>query len=227
VLSSSRYVCVFSIRPSSDQYDQLLRPEFSNILWENEKQDILILVRRLTETLISENVAIDERHTPMLWARFLQDLLNKKNSTSDASAVTSSHSQTPTSATAPQTQHMQQDQYNQMQPAGPSTGMPMYTAGMPNMPIEYSQWSTAQCQPQPMPSLHGAYPQQQMYAPAPTQGFMIGQGFYQPSLLPMVVDDDPSMAIMGAIAPDAPFWDNMMMPGYVLYSQDSFGQLVC
>lgn len=31
----------------------------------------------------------------------------------------------------------------------------------------------------------------------------------------MNVDDDVSLAITAAIAPEAAFWENMMMPGYV------------
>ena len=50
-----------------------------------QKDDIITLVGRLIEVLQSEEVAIDERHTPKLYARFLGGLLERHTSTSKSS----------------------------------------------------------------------------------------------------------------------------------------------
>lgn len=49
----------------------------------------------------------------------------------------------------------------------------------------------------------------------PPQGYAVGQDYFPATAYPMALDDDPSMAIMSAVAPDAIFWDSMMMPGWV------------
>jgi len=56
---------------------QLLRPEFANFLSKDEDNDIYDLIGRLIQTLSSPDIAIDDRHTPKLYARFLAVLLSK------------------------------------------------------------------------------------------------------------------------------------------------------
>ncbi|KAL0566819.1 hypothetical protein V5O48_015183 [Marasmius crinis-equi] len=55
---------------------KLLRPEFSNFLPKEEGSEIYQLIGRLIQTLSSPNLAIDDRHTPKLYARFLAGLLS-------------------------------------------------------------------------------------------------------------------------------------------------------
>ncbi|KAH9914369.1 uncharacterized protein BXZ73DRAFT_55048 [Epithele typhae] len=56
---------------------KLLRPEFSNFVPRERQQDIFDLITRLIDKLGSQEVAIDERHTPALHSRFLHSLLRK------------------------------------------------------------------------------------------------------------------------------------------------------
>jgi hypothetical protein len=54
---------------------KLLRPEFSKLLSTEEEAEILKLISRLIQALSSPKVAIDDKHTPKLYARFLATLL--------------------------------------------------------------------------------------------------------------------------------------------------------
>ncbi|KAG6843914.1 hypothetical protein H0H87_011724, partial [Tephrocybe sp. NHM501043] len=56
---------------------QLLKPEFSNLLSKDQETEIFDLIGRLIQTLSSPEIAIDDRHTPKLYARFLAGLLSK------------------------------------------------------------------------------------------------------------------------------------------------------
>ncbi|KAH7886528.1 fungal-specific transcription factor domain-containing protein [Phlebopus sp. FC_14] len=54
---------------------KLLRPEFAQLLTREMEDEIFELIGRLISTL--QDVAIDERHTPRLYARFLAGLLTR------------------------------------------------------------------------------------------------------------------------------------------------------
>jgi hypothetical protein len=54
---------------------QLLRPEFAHLLSKDQEAEIFDLIGRLIQTLSSPDIAIDDRHTPRLYARFLAGLL--------------------------------------------------------------------------------------------------------------------------------------------------------
>ncbi|KAJ8522831.1 hypothetical protein ONZ45_g676 [Pleurotus djamor] len=56
---------------------KLLRPEFSQLLTKDQESEIFDLIGRLIQTLSSSDIAIDDRHTPKLYARFLAGLLSK------------------------------------------------------------------------------------------------------------------------------------------------------
>ena len=56
----------------------MLRPEFSHLLDTAEREQIVGLIQKLIDTLSSREVAIDERHTPKLYARFLNGLLSRQ-----------------------------------------------------------------------------------------------------------------------------------------------------
>ncbi|KAG7085553.1 hypothetical protein E1B28_003110 [Marasmius oreades] len=55
---------------------KLLRPEFNDLLPKEEGLEIYQLIGRLIQTLSSPSIAIDDRHTPKLYARFLAGLLS-------------------------------------------------------------------------------------------------------------------------------------------------------
>ena len=56
---------------------QLLRPECSRFITPNLESEIYRVIERLISTLGSPQIAIDERHTPKLYSRFLASLLAK------------------------------------------------------------------------------------------------------------------------------------------------------
>ncbi|KZT35974.1 hypothetical protein SISSUDRAFT_1050554 [Sistotremastrum suecicum HHB10207 ss-3] len=57
---------------------KLLRPDFNEIIDDSGRNEIVQLVERLIAAIGSPEIAIDERHTPKLYARFLQGLLHKQ-----------------------------------------------------------------------------------------------------------------------------------------------------
>ena len=56
---------------------KLLQPEFSSFLTKAQETEIFDLIGRLIQTLSSPKIAIDDRHTPKLYARFLAGLLSR------------------------------------------------------------------------------------------------------------------------------------------------------
>ncbi|THU98704.1 hypothetical protein K435DRAFT_660495 [Dendrothele bispora CBS 962.96] len=56
---------------------KLLRPEFSHLLKKEDENEIFDLIGRVIQTLSSSQIAIDDRHTPKLYARFLAALLSR------------------------------------------------------------------------------------------------------------------------------------------------------
>ncbi|TRM57554.1 fungal-specific transcription factor domain-containing protein [Schizophyllum amplum] len=57
----------------------LLRPKFRSLLDDGQQRHIASLVNRLIDVLGSKDVALDERHTPALYSRFLENLLEKRH----------------------------------------------------------------------------------------------------------------------------------------------------
>ncbi|KAF9264819.1 hypothetical protein L218DRAFT_986810 [Marasmius fiardii PR-910] len=57
----------------------LLRPKFVTLLTEADQNDIISTVNRLIEILSSKEVALDGRHTPSIYSRFLSSLLARYN----------------------------------------------------------------------------------------------------------------------------------------------------
>ncbi len=54
---------------------KMLRKDPVPLLDEEQRQRVIQLIERLIETLRSKQVAVDERHAPMLYSRFLSNLL--------------------------------------------------------------------------------------------------------------------------------------------------------
>ncbi|KAJ7905417.1 fungal-specific transcription factor domain-containing protein [Mycena olivaceomarginata] len=57
----------------------LLRPRFLPLVKEDTQRDIVCLVSKLIDVLGSDSIALDGRHTPALYSRFLSSLLAKYN----------------------------------------------------------------------------------------------------------------------------------------------------
>ncbi|KIK59748.1 hypothetical protein GYMLUDRAFT_44187 [Collybiopsis luxurians FD-317 M1] len=66
----------------------LLRPKLLPLLDENTQEDIIFTVKRLIDVLGSTDVALDGRHTPALYSRFLIGLILKYNTRSSARSAT-------------------------------------------------------------------------------------------------------------------------------------------
>jgi hypothetical protein len=178
-----------------------MRPEFATLMPKNEEEELVLLMQRLVRTLGSDSIAIDDRHAPKLWARFLGDLIAKRRNTPVATALP---------APAPV--------------AGPSQGA---APPLPTPPIQgyasdnmggssayatrvYTGWPAASGLPPAPAGPSAARPE-----PAQPHGFNLGPGYYQPSSL-MQVDEGTTLAAMDALSADA-FWKDMMLPGYVIF----------
>ncbi|KAK0452965.1 fungal-specific transcription factor domain-containing protein [Desarmillaria tabescens] len=56
---------------------KLLRPEFSSLLDNADRDESMVLIGTLIEKFSSSDIAVDDRHTPKLYARFLATMLGK------------------------------------------------------------------------------------------------------------------------------------------------------
>ncbi|KAG8686971.1 hypothetical protein FRC11_008042, partial [Ceratobasidium sp. 423] len=56
---------------------KMLRPQFAAACEPSQSRRIISIVTRLTEVLASNDVAIDDRHSPRLYSRFLSGLIQK------------------------------------------------------------------------------------------------------------------------------------------------------
>jgi len=79
----------------------LLRPKFLPLLDHSTQQRIIRIVTRLIEVLGSEDVALDGRHTPALYSRFLSSLLSKYRQRAEPS-YSNSRSSSPRAEIYPQ-----------------------------------------------------------------------------------------------------------------------------
>ncbi|KAJ4480604.1 fungal-specific transcription factor domain-containing protein [Lentinula edodes] len=66
----------------------LLRPKLLPLIDENLQEEIILTVKRLIHVLGSEDVALDGRHTPALYSKFLVNLLSKYNARSNRRSET-------------------------------------------------------------------------------------------------------------------------------------------
>ncbi|KAJ4488126.1 fungal-specific transcription factor domain-containing protein [Lentinula aciculospora] len=90
----------------------LLRPKLLPLLDENTQAEIVLTVERLIGVLGSEDVALDGRHTPALYSRFLVNLLSKYNTHSNRRSET------------PPDDIRFHPQYNEERPASSPPGWP-------------------------------------------------------------------------------------------------------
>jgi transcriptional regulatory protein LEU3 len=60
-------------------FSQLLRPKFIPLLDESQQKSIIASVRKLIQVLGSDSVALDDRHAPAIYSRFLSCQLARHN----------------------------------------------------------------------------------------------------------------------------------------------------
>ncbi|KIJ62383.1 hypothetical protein HYDPIDRAFT_30354 [Hydnomerulius pinastri MD-312] len=198
---------------------KLLRPEFVHILTREMEDEIFDLIGRLITTL--QDVAIDERHTPRLYARFLAGLLTRHRK--GGGAVAGRLQQLPPTS---QLAHQNQPQSYAGQPSSSSSHM--HYSGMHTQstsePRQDSNAMQMKLSPQPNPV---QTPPPPVTTPPSTTIFRPDMAYNQGQPpLPLggsppidndigmvdVLSDSGTLATMHAL--NEVWWGNMMMPGF-------------
>ena len=174
-----------------------MKPEFSSFLVKEQENEIFDLIGRLIQTLSSPKIAIDDRHTPKLYARFLAGLLSRHRR--DGATVGRLQTNPPPSTHAPDT-----TQPSVTQP--PSSTSSRATGGGQPMDQSFSQAPTNLNQVMDTP----------IYMPEATFAASTGQidfgADYEMSYGGNIFSDEEMLATMQAIKNPA-WWETMMMPG--------------
>lgn len=173
------------------------------MLSKQDEEAIFSLITRLIDTMSSEKIAIDDKHTPKLWSRFLQELITK-------------HRKDGAMATIPRSERRVTFSQNQVFEGAQTAPQPAQA-----MPVVQQPFAVEPMTAQNMP--YGAWPGPQDPAMLGALGFNpnvtmnVGPGLIQPTDVggQMMVDDDGMLATMAALNHPG-FWDNMMLPGYVM-----------
>jgi hypothetical protein len=179
-----------------------LRPEFASLLDKEQESGIFGLIGRLIQTLSSPKIAIDDKHTPKLYARFLAGLLSRHRR--DGATVGRLHPNPPA--------QQQTSNGNDIPPGLMTT------------------FSVPQQQPQPSSSMQPD--QDFSYNPNGVESQNLQTPIYRPeatynaSTGPIHFGSDMELAVMDtAYSPDEEmlatmqaiknpsWWQNMMMPG--------------
>ena len=94
---------------------KLLRPELVNLLGREGENEIFDLIGRLIQTLSGNPIAIDDRHAPKLYARFLAGLLSKHRRDGTGAIVGRLQTQPPPSQSMQMPPHNQGSEYSHSQ----------------------------------------------------------------------------------------------------------------
>ncbi|KAJ7711995.1 hypothetical protein B0H16DRAFT_1744612 [Mycena metata] len=180
---------------------KLLRPEFSHLMPKEEENQVYDLIGRLIQTLSSPEIAIDDRHTPKLYARFLAGLLSRHRR--DGATVGRLHPQPPTtksvSSASSDYGHLSNASstftMSPMAGVGPALGHDQAAQG-------YGGHNYAQMEKAPTP----------IYRPEATYSGPIQYGT-EMDLGTGLPDEEQMLAAMQALRQPA-FWTNMMLPGF-------------
>ncbi|KAI0048449.1 hypothetical protein FA95DRAFT_1490742 [Auriscalpium vulgare] len=194
---------------------KLLRTECSLFITDGLENEIYDVINGLIQTIGSPQIAIDDRHTPKLYSRFLAGLLAKHRY--DGAARGRSHQQPPpaqqthqgSSSAAHQGQQQQQQQQRPSPPNHTSSqgsqdvrgrerpqGMTLDTSSLANAPVYQVE----------APYMFGT---NAMAVPTESMDFAFD------TMRPSGTED--VLAVMKAIDNPA-WWSTMMMPGYVFIS---------
>jgi hypothetical protein len=194
---------------------QLLRPDFSNLLSKQQEGEIFTLIGKLIQTLSSPEIAIDDRHTPRLYARFLAGLLTKHRR--DGATVGRQHPPPPPQNRLSGSSQAENSSLNPSKPAGSRS---------------QSQGPGSSSQSQQQPAREGGYTQVLPVYSEPDapqvyqQHAEVSQAYSSPNTCPMElytsddlglfnnISEEDMLATMRALENPA-WWQNMMMPGCV------------
>ncbi|KAJ4490612.1 putative fungal-specific transcription factor [Lentinula aciculospora] len=200
---------------------KLLRPEFQNSLLKEEENDIFNLIGRLIQTLSSPAIAIDDRHTPKLYARFLAGLLSKHRR--DGATVGRLQAQP---MSTHQMHTISQHSFGDASNANASSMSTFSVAQLPNSHLGMHDNGQAQQRSSPTSyvppdnfMIHHTQnsPTTPMYRPEVT--YAAGAGaiqFGDSNMLGLdgnAVGEEEMLATMQALKNPA-WWQNMMMPGF-------------
>jgi len=178
---------------------KLLRPEFSSFLVKHQETEIFDLIGRLIQTLSSPKIAIDDRHTPKLYARFLAGLLSRHRgdgaTVGRLQTIPPPPSQLP--GTNPQTSSTSTMSVGTNHPAGTGEG------GEQNFGQGAGTLDSVMETPIYMPEATFATSTGQIHFGSDFDMSYGGNGF----------SDEEMLATMQAIKNPA-WWQNMMMPGF-------------
>ncbi|KAF7328787.1 hypothetical protein MVEN_02507600 [Mycena venus] len=181
---------------------KLLRPEFSHLMPKEEENQVYDLIGRLIQTLSSPEIAIDDRHTPKLYARFLAGLLSRHRR--DGATVGRLHPQPPTQQSI--SGSSSSDYGHQSRASSTFTMSPMPGAGAVLGPENgshgYQQHNYAASETVATP----------IYRPEATYGGPVQYGT-EMDLGTGLPGEEQMLAAMQALRQPG-FWSNMMLPGF-------------
>jgi len=182
---------------------KLMRPQFKQLITPDQETEIFDLIGRLITTLSSAEIAIDDRHTPKLHARFLAGLLAKHRR--DVATSGRLHPQQPPQGQTPQT--VSSSTY--ATPGSPSTSSSPSQQVFSAIPQDFQDTRGMGGDP----SLENAMSTEAVYQEETT--YAVGTG-------PLEVLDFSSTngqgyeETLGALLAlqNPAYWRDMMMPGY-------------
>lgn len=176
---------------------KLLRPEFSALMKKDQESETFELIGRLIQTLSSTKIAVDDRHTPKLYARFLAGLLSRNRH--DGATVGRLQTQPP--------QRQETSYTGGSASRVPATGGSTSTLSG-NLPIPRAD--------QAGPGFGGMGVQQLdsiIYMQEATFASGTGQIQFGMDDFDMASSEETALATMQAIS-DPAWWKTMMMPGF-------------
>jgi len=182
---------------------KLLRPEFSHLMAKEQETEVFDLIGRLIQTLSSSEIAIDDRHTPKLYARFLAGLLSRHRR--DGATVGRLQPQPPPSQSIGGSSSSEYGRQSRSGTSSTFTMSPMPGAGASLAPEHgvpgYNVYAPSEKLNTPV------YRPEATYSGGPVQyGVEMDLGTGLP-------DEEQMLAAMQALKNPA-WWDNMMMPGF-------------
>jgi len=209
---------------------KLLRPECSRFITPGLEAEIYQVIERLINTIGSPQIAIDERHTPMLYSRFLASLLAKHKR--DGAARGRMPQQGPptqqpqTGSSAPV--YQQQRQTTQQSPPSQSTAPSSFaTSGNPTTVQDIPHSVTMNGEPTISQTgfkdtAHHSEPIHEVDAPSYTFGVTTGQPSEAMDFTFDSISIDDLLGPMKAI--ENPQWmQTMMLPGFSWPTDESYG----
>jgi hypothetical protein len=216
---------------------KMLRPEHAILLDTEQRTDIIDLVERLVDTLKSPRIAVDVRHTPMLYSRFLAGLLAKYKQTEntemddDGSASATTQTNTVGLPTPPPAEKQEIPDSSGVRTFNTAAGVNRHKSS-PSIEISPPAPDPASGIPAPQPHM--------IYDPSGMDGLLQAQlaaedsqGSYAASTVhpastihgsqygahDIMMTDDGILAPM--LAMDTPgFWGSMMLPGIQWPAED-------